>query len=109
MIKEPNDRILDVFFLNQKQELEKHEKFYSGFCLIVFVVGSFLLASCGKKGKTTSLPTVDKSYGVITMAPRKTVILSDFPATIQGQQNVEIRPKIDSYMQSLYIDEGSVV
>jgi membrane fusion protein (multidrug efflux system) len=109
MFKESKDRILVVFFPNQKQKLEIHEKFYFRFCLIVFVVGSFLLASCGKKGKVTTLPAAAKSYGVITIAPRKTVILSDFPATIQGQQNVEIRPKIDGYMQALYVDEGSVV
>jgi membrane fusion protein (multidrug efflux system) len=41
--------------------------------------------------------------------PSQTVLISEFPATIQGQQNVEIRPKIDGYMQALYVDEGSVV
>jgi membrane fusion protein (multidrug efflux system) len=37
------------------------------------------------------------------------VSYSEFPATVQGQQNVEIRPKIDGYMQAIYVDEGAVV
>ena len=75
---------------------------------ILFVAGACLLASCGNKSNTAS-PSEAKPYGVITIVPRTTVIYSDFPATIQGQQNVEIRPQIDGYMQALYVDEGSVV
>ncbi len=78
---------------------------------ILFIIGLCLLASCGNKNHSTagSLSTENKSYGVITVAPRTTVIYSDFPATIQGQQNVEIRPQIDGYMKGIYVDEGSVV
>src|SRR5882757_3457368 len=84
------------------------------YSVIAFVAGAFFLASCGKpsgaaKGNNTALQADAKAYGVITIAPRKTVIYSDFPATIQGQQNVEIRPKIDGYMEALFVDEGSVV
>ena len=75
---------------------------------ILFVACACLLASCGNKSNTPSLSEA-KPYGVITIVPRTTVIYSDFPATIQGQQNVEIRPQIDGYMQALYVDEGSVV
>lgn len=75
---------------------------------ILFVAGACLLVSCGNKSNTASSLEA-KPYGVITIVPRTTVIYSDFPATIQGQQNVEIRPQIDGYMQALYVDEGSVV
>lgn len=36
-----------------------------------------------------------KDYPVITITPRTTTLNTDYPATIQGQQNIEIRPKID--------------
>jgi membrane fusion protein (multidrug efflux system) len=75
---------------------------------IHLVATACLLASCGNKSNTAAPPEA-KPYGVITIVPRTTVIYSDFPATIQGQQNVEIRPQIDGYMQALYVDEGSVV
>jgi membrane fusion protein (multidrug efflux system) len=97
----------------------KHHIFFKRlkyFITGIFIVsGSFLLADCGNKNqngaaKRNTVSQADiKSYAVITIAPRKTVINSDFPATIQGQQNVEIRPKIDGYMENLYVDEGSVV
>jgi membrane fusion protein (multidrug efflux system) len=94
----------------------KPENLYSCFCTVLFVAGSYLFAACGNanqgnaaKGNTASQPGEVKSYGVIKLVPRKTVVNSDFPANIQGQQNVEIRPKIDGYMEALFIDEGSVV
>jgi membrane fusion protein (multidrug efflux system) len=82
---------------------------------ILFVAGLGLLASCGNnqsgagKGKASSLPVDVKPYAIITLSPRKIMIYSDFPATVQGQQNVEIRPKIDGYLEALFVDEGSVV
>ncbi|HET6996486.1 MAG TPA: efflux RND transporter periplasmic adaptor subunit [Chitinophagaceae bacterium] len=84
--------------------------FLACFSWIVFAMSSCLLASCGsKKQGAASVSSASKSYGVIIAVPRTTVIYSDFPATIQGQQNVEIRPQIDGYMKGIYVDEGSVV
>jgi membrane fusion protein, multidrug efflux system len=78
---------------------------------ILFAIGSCLLASCSSKkdNAAAALSSGNKLYGVIIVAPRTTVIYSNFPATIQGQQNVEIRPQIDGYMKGIYVDEGSVV
>jgi membrane fusion protein (multidrug efflux system) len=45
----------------------------------------------------------------LTVAPRPTTLYFDFPATIQGQQNIEIRPKVDGYMDLIYVDEGATV
>lgn len=50
-----------------------------------------------------------KDYPVITIAPMTTTLYSEFPATIEGQQNVEIRPKIDGYMENIFVDEGATV
>ena len=50
-----------------------------------------------------------KDYPVITIVPRATTLNSDYPATIQGQQNIEIRPKIDGYIQTIFVDEGATV
>ena len=50
-----------------------------------------------------------KDYPVLLIAPQSTTLYSDYPATIQGQQNVEIRPKIDGYIDRIYVDEGATV
>jgi membrane fusion protein (multidrug efflux system) len=78
-----------------------------------------ILSSCGSgdkpssgaagKAGTAGAPSEVKDYPVITITPRSTVLYTDFPATVQGQQNIEIRPKIDGYMESIYVDEGSTV
>ncbi|MCW3116244.1 MAG: hypothetical protein JWM28_326, partial [Chitinophagaceae bacterium] len=97
-------------FFTGQQKSELTTVIFACFSWIIFTMGSCLLVSCGNKNHSTvSLPSDSKSYGVITVVPRTTVIYSDFPATIQGQQNVEIRPQIDGYMKALYVDEGSVV
>ena len=48
-------------------------------------------------------------YPVLTIAPRQTTLFTDYPAAIQGQQNIEIRPKIDGYIETIYVDEGATV
>jgi membrane fusion protein (multidrug efflux system) len=32
-----------------------------------------------------------------------------YPATIQGEQDIEIRPKVDGFIQNIFVDEGAVV
>jgi membrane fusion protein (multidrug efflux system) len=87
----------------------KHQLLYTSLSVLLFAAGNFFLVSCGNKNKTTTQTEQVKPYNILMVTPRKTVINSAFPATVQGQQNIEIRPKIDGYMQALYVDEGAVV
>lgn len=48
-------------------------------------------------------------YPVLTITARKATIHFDYPATIPGQQNIEIRPKIEGYIETIYVDEGATV
>jgi len=50
-----------------------------------------------------------KDYKVLTLAPHRANINGDFPATIQDQQVIEIRPKIDGYVDAIYVSEGAQV
>lgn len=50
-----------------------------------------------------------KDYKVLTITPHKANINGDFPATIQGQQVIEIRPKVDGYIDAIYVNEGATV
>jgi membrane fusion protein (multidrug efflux system) len=89
------------------------EKPHSRFNALLVGTAICLLASCGNKSQSSAAKgntaAAVKPHGIITIVPQKTTLYSQFPATIQGQQNVEIRPKIDGYLQALYVDEGSVV
>ncbi|QHT70903.1 efflux RND transporter periplasmic adaptor subunit [Rhodocytophaga rosea] len=50
-----------------------------------------------------------KDYPVITIQQRSATLNNEYPATIEGQQNIEIRPKIDGYIERIYVDEGATV
>ncbi|MEI3800811.1 membrane fusion protein, multidrug efflux system [Chitinophaga ginsengisegetis] len=67
-----------------------------------------LLCACKNK-KQGSTQTAVKPYPVIVLQPKNATINADYPATIQGIQNIEIRPKIDGYVDAIYIDEGATV
>jgi len=79
---------------------------------VVLIVLSYL-TSCGNKDQKTAAganaANQVKEYPVLTIMPRTITLYTDHPATIEGQQNVEIRPKVDGYMEHIYVDEGSTV
>ncbi len=69
-----------------------------------------LLSSCGDKGNQNNANTqATPSYKVITLQPRAVTLNTDYPASIQGLQNIEIRPKVDGFVEKIYVDEGSIV
>jgi membrane fusion protein (multidrug efflux system) len=71
-----------------------------------------LLHSCGASDNKMPDPLAakpPKAYKVLTMNPRKASVNLDFPATIQGQEIIEIRPKIDGYLDAIYVQEGAAV
>ncbi|MDB5207999.1 MAG: efflux transporter periplasmic adaptor subunit [Flavisolibacter sp.] len=79
----------------------------------IFSASIFLFA-CGSDEKKSAAPGMGganavKDYPVLTITPQSTTLYSEYPATIQGQQNVEIRPKIDGYIDRMYVDEGATV
>ena len=69
------------------------------------------LAACGGKKKDAAQqgPPKIQTYPVLKVRPDTVTLYQDYPATIQGEQNVEIRPKVDGYVQAIYVDEGASV
>ena len=70
-----------------------------------------VLASCGNSqkqgGGAPGQEAVD--YKVFTLQPRQATLNVDYPASIQGQQNIEIRPKVDGFVEKIFVDEGTIV
>jgi membrane fusion protein (multidrug efflux system) len=72
----------------------------------------FLLSACGsndsgKKGAHAT--TGPQSYNVLALAPHPVTIYSDFPATIEGIEIVQLRPMVDGYLEKIYVPEGANV
>jgi len=69
---------------------------------------SVLLVSCADK-KTEPKEKPIQSYQVLTLAPREVTVYNDFPASIQGENIVEIKPMVTGYLQDIYVSEGAAV
>jgi membrane fusion protein (multidrug efflux system) len=78
--------------------------------LIIIPVLLFLF-SCGNKTKQNdaSMAPHVATYKTLTLQPRQAVLNTDYPASIQGLQNIEIRPKVDGFVDKIFVDEGSPV
>jgi membrane fusion protein, multidrug efflux system len=70
-----------------------------------------MVHSCrnGQDGTGQPAAPVVQAYPVFKAMQHNTTLRSEYPATLQGQQNIEIRPKIDGYIDKIYIDEGATV
>ena len=75
--------------------------------MMLGIVPLLVLASCGKKPEQQQAEP--QSYNVMAVGKQNAVLQSVYPATIKGKQDVEIRPRIDGFIQEIYVDEGSVV
>ena len=72
-----------------------------------------VLASCGgnddAKKAAAAAAAGPQAYPVFTVNAQTTELNSDYPATIEGIQNIDIRPKVDGFIQKILVDEGTVV
>ena len=74
---------------------------------------AMVLASCGgnddAKKAAAAAAAGPQAYPVFTVNAQTTELNSDYPATIEGIQNIDIRPKVDGFIQKIFVDEGTVV
>ena len=78
-----------------------------------FSIASFIIAlvmiSCGKKQEQQMAPQGPAPFPVETVTKQDAVVYQEYTANLEGQQNVEIRPKVNGFIQKIYVDEGQMV
>ena len=67
---------------------------------------ALLAFSCGNS-QQGGMPAL--SLTVMTVEPTSQELNSAYPATIKGQQDIEIRARVSGYITKLCVDEGAVV
>jgi len=78
--------------------------------LLLSALAAFsLLASCGKKQEQAAPPQGPAPFPVQTVSRQDAVVNEEYTANLEGQQNVEIRPKVNGFIQKIYVDEGQEV
>src|SRR3569833_277757 len=91
---------------------------FTGFSLIKLLkptlacTAMLLMFSCGQKDNQQGGPGGAQpvaSYKTIRLQPITATLNTDYPASLQGLQNIEIRPKVDGFVDGIYVDEGTIV
>lgn len=67
-----------------------------------------LIASCGGKQQEAP-PKPIGTYKVIPLEKTNTTLLAEYPASLEGIMDIDIRPKIDGYIDQILVDEGQEV
>ncbi len=76
-----------------------------GFIAVLFATYSCSKTQQGAVGMTGQV----KEYSVQEVVPDSIILYQDFPTILQGEQTVEIRPRIAGYIEEIKVDEGDHV
>lgn len=67
-----------------------------------------VLTSC-KPAQNQGQQTEPQEFPTLVLTPQQTTLSVEYPATLQGEQTVEIRSKVDGYVEQVYVNEGTHV
>src|SRR5215213_4279264 len=81
------------------------------FRLSVFIIiSAIILAACqsspGNGGPGAMPPP---QLPVITVTSQSASTYQEYPASLEGSRDIEIRPQVDGYLDRIYVDEGARV
>jgi len=76
--------------------------------LSVGFLSVLVLVSCGRKGDNQGEQQLQE-YPTMVVSAQDETLENVYPAVIKGQEDIEIRPRIDGFIDAIYVDEGSVV
>ena len=68
-----------------------------------------LTTSCGDDKQNSVGQQTAQKYPTTIISKQDVTLESVYPVTIKGKEDIEIRPRIDGFIDAIYIDEGSVV
>src|SRR3989337_1133713 len=68
-----------------------------------------ILHSCTSSSGNAGMQPASPALPVFTVSNQEATVYREFPATVEGKVNVEIRPQVDGYLDRIYVDEGSYV
>jgi len=74
---------------------------------ILIVILNYGCGSSSAENSMMSMPP--PQLPVITITTTPATIYQEFPASLEGKVNVEIRPEVDGFLEKIYADEGAYV
>ncbi|HEV3413633.1 MAG TPA: efflux RND transporter periplasmic adaptor subunit [Puia sp.] len=70
---------------------------------------TLLFTSCQENKNSARPAAAPQTYSSLILGPHSATIFSDFPATIEGIEIVQLRPMVDGYLEKIYVPEGADV
>ncbi len=76
-----------------------------------FILLLFVAVSCSQTqgDGNAGMAAQVKEYQVIALKPQSVTLDKKYPTTLEGQQTVEIRPRVAGYIEEILVDEGAYV
>ncbi len=72
------------------------------------ILSVLMLVSCGQKQAQQQQKSA-KAYPVEKLQKQDVELQAVFPAVLKGEIDIEIKPRIDGFIEEVYVDEGSIV
>ncbi|WP_374948335.1 efflux RND transporter periplasmic adaptor subunit, partial [Mucilaginibacter sp.] len=76
--------------------------------IILIAIIAISLFSCGPKTQTAQAPP-PPALPVATVGTGSQTTYQDYPASIEGTVNVEVRPQVSGALDKVFVDEGAFV
>lgn len=88
-------------------DVKKYLKILNTGFLAAFAV--FIMSCGGSKDQDRTEQAEPVQAEIMTLHPEEAVVEQTFPASLQGKDNVQLRPQISGYIDKIYVDEGAYV
>ena len=80
----------------------------AGFSLII--IATLGLYACGSStGNGAMMQQPPQALPVITVGSLPATTYQEFPASLEGSKDIEVRPQVEGYLDKIYVDEGAHV
>lgn len=73
------------------------------------IVSMLIFSACARKQQQPQGQAGPPPFPVSTVTRQDVTSYNHYAASIEGEQNVEIRPKIDGFIEAIYVEEGDWV
>ncbi|HWV75644.1 MAG TPA: efflux RND transporter periplasmic adaptor subunit [Pseudosphingobacterium sp.] len=83
-------------------------KLFNNVSKLAFLASSIFLLSCSSQQQQQGAPP-PPSLPVVAITSGQQTVYQEYPASIEGIANVEIRPQVEGTLDVIYVDEGAKV
>jgi membrane fusion protein (multidrug efflux system) len=97
---------LNIFALSNKIEM-KFCNYMKIKTLLITIIVLFLMASC--QNKTQEEQNEPETHELLTVTAQDYTLETEYPASIQGNQDIKIIPRVEGHLMGVYVKEGERV